>query len=191
MVPHRHRGPAPAAGARTHAAAESRVRRGPPAGQLTLGATSARVDWVAGGAGTMADALGNCNLLAVFKHREPADAKERSLRLGDFDRTEYKRQVDPETGEATGWASPKREAVPYANARTIATLPDYHAFVVRPGDTRPNAERHRRAVPASARAAPLPVWSRPVARWKGAEGNSAIAEVPAGGPDDGDGGPGR
>ena len=61
-----------------------------------------RTELGAGGAGTVADALGNCNLKAVFRHPEPADAKEWSQRLGDFDRTEYARAVDPETGEPTG-----------------------------------------------------------------------------------------
>src|SRR5262245_9408279 len=93
-----------------------------------------RTELGAGGPGTVADALGNCNLKAVFRHPEPADAKEWSQRLGDYDRTEYARAVDPETGEATGMARPKRAAVPYATLRALATLPDYHAFVVRPGD---------------------------------------------------------
>jgi hypothetical protein len=114
----------------------------------------------------VADALGNCNFKAVFRHPEPADAKEWSLRLGDFDRTEYRRAVDPETGEPTGRATPRREAVPYATPRVLATLPDYHAFVARPGDTRPALVRLARAVPPEAReAAPRPVWDGAVVRW--------------------------
>jgi TraM recognition site of TraD and TraG/Type IV secretion-system coupling protein DNA-binding domain len=133
-----------------------------------------------GGAGTVADALGNCNLKAVFRHPEPTDAKEWSTRLGDFDRTEYARAVDPETGEATGNARPKRAAVPYAAPRVLATLPDYHAFVVRPGDTRPALVRLARAAPPAAReAAPLPVWDEVVVRWPGtSEAGDAAKETP-------------
>jgi hypothetical protein len=133
-----------------------------------------------GGAGTVADALGNCNLKAVFRHPEPADAKEWSTRLGDYDRTEYARAVDPETGEATGAARPKRAAVPYASPRSLATLPDYHAFVVRPGDTRPALVRLARAAPPEVRAAaPLPVWDEVVVRWPEAgEEDAAAAPAP-------------
>src|SRR5262249_49325283 len=123
-----------------------------------------------GGAGVVADALGNCNLKVVFRHPEPADAKEWSARLGDFDRTEYARAVDPATGEATGTARPKRETVPYATPRAIATLPDSPAFGVRPGAPRPGLVRLARAVPPVAHgAAPLPVWEQPVVRWPEAE----------------------
>jgi hypothetical protein len=85
--------------------------------------------------------------------------------------------VARENGVATGKATTKREAVPYASPRTIATLPDYHAFVVRTGGTRPNAVRLCRAIaPPTRKAAPLPVWDAPVVRWSGAEVDSAIAE---------------
>jgi hypothetical protein len=123
--------------------------------------------------------LGNCNLKAVFRHPEPADAREWSQRLGDYDRTEYRRAVNPETGEPTGKATPRREAVPYAAPRALVTLPDYHAFVVRPGDTRPALVRLARAVPPEARAAaPLPVWDEVVVRWPETGEEDAAAPAP-------------
>ena len=116
------------------------------------------------------------------RHPEPADAKEWSQRLGDFDRTEYARAVDPETGEATGMARPKRAAVPYATLRVLATLPDYHAFVVRPGDTRPALVRLARAVPPPAKAATLlPVWDEVVVRWPETDVEAAPQGLAAGG----------
>jgi TraM recognition site of TraD and TraG/Type IV secretion-system coupling protein DNA-binding domain len=120
-----------------------------------------------GGAGVVADALGNCNIKIVLRHPEPQDAQEWSKRFGSYDLQQFNQSLDPQTGTPTGTVRHRMVETPYVQPRDVLTLPDYHAFVQRVGDAKPSLVRLTRAVtPLQMKEqALLPVWSGPVWRW--------------------------
>jgi hypothetical protein len=134
-------------------------------------------------AGIVTDALGNCNTLVVLRQPEPADTAAWSERLGTYQRQDFNQSLDPETGEGTGPVRHKMLTTPYATPGAILALPDYHAYVKRPGDAAPTLVRLVRAVPPPTPAVvePVPMWGAPVVRWP--EADPAANTATEGSPD--------